>query len=238
MTATPSPAHVPAARSGATAGRVGPARTTMAVVALLGPVLFILAFLFEPYGLDADDKGMVRGIAEHTGQMKADLWIWLAASLVLTAAVLVVGVYAMARSPKLGLAATLLFGGAVLLINGTPSTDAVTLAGLDKGIDQPALLTLQKGIESLPQLNVAIIGFVAGHVIGSILMGVALLRSRAVPVWAAWAVIVAMPLNVAGWISGVEALAIVGFAALAVGFGAVGLSIARNGTGWARVAQT
>ncbi|MEV3861540.1 hypothetical protein AB0J38_45465 [Streptomyces sp. NPDC050095] len=236
MTATPSPAHVPAAAPGTAVGRVGPARLTMALVAFLGPVLFILAFLFQPYGLDADDKGMVRGIAEHQGQMKADLWIWVVASLVLTAAVLLVGGYAMARSRKLGLAGTLLFGGALILINGTPSTDAVTLAGLDKGLDQPVLVTLQKGIESLPQLNAAVVGFIAGHVIGSILIGVALLRSRAVPAWAAWAVIVAMPLNVVGWISGIEAVAVVGFAFLAVGFGAVGLNIMRGGLGWERAA--
>ncbi|MBO1334752.1 hypothetical protein [Streptomyces sp. VRA16 Mangrove soil] len=234
MTATPSSAHVPAASSGAAVDRVRPARAVMGLVTALGPLLFILAFVFEPYALDADDKGMVRGIAQHPGQMKGDLWIWLVASLVLTAAVLIVGVYAMARSPKLGLAGTLLFGGGVILINGTPSTDVVTLSGLEKGLRQPTLVTLQKGIESLPQVNTAVALFIVGHVLGSILLGVVLLRSGAVPAWAAWATILAMPANVAGWMTGVEALAVVGFALLTVGFTMVGLSIARNGTGWVR----
>jgi hypothetical protein len=76
--------------------------------------------------------------------------------------------------------------------------------------------------------------FVAAHVIGAILVGVALLRGRTVPAGAAWALILSMPINVVGFVGGVLPVVLLSCALMAVGFGAAGLAILRHGTGWTR----
>ncbi|MFF3490899.1 hypothetical protein ACFYWS_06075 [Streptomyces sp. NPDC002795] len=152
----------------------------------------------------------------------------------MVAAVLLACVYVMARSPKLGLAGLLLFGGGATAANVAPSYDFVTLAGLDKGVDQATIVKVIEGADGLAMPAVAGIWFIVGLVIGPICLGIGLLRSRAVPAWAAWVLMVAMPLNVVGWVTGVLALAYAGFALLTVAFGVLALDVARNGTGWVR----
>ncbi|MER5440215.1 hypothetical protein [Streptomyces sp. NPDC002790] len=234
MTATPSPAHVPVSR-GVAVERVRPLRAVMAAVLVLGPLLFIVASLLSPYDMTEDKTSrIVADIAANEGREKAAAWAWLALGIMMAAAALLVSVYVMARSPKLGLAGLLLFGGGATAANMAPSYDFVTLAGLDKGVDQVTIVKVLDGGDSLPMAAVAGIWFIAGLVLGVVLLGIGLLRSHAVPAWAAWVLMVSMPLNVVGWTTGVEALAYAGFALLTVAFGVIALEIAHHGTGWAR----
>lgn len=235
MTATPSSAHVPAASSGAAVDRVRPLRAAMAAVLVLGPLLFIVASLLSPYDMTEDrTRNIVADIAAHQGQEKAAAWLWMAMALLLTTAVLLACVYVAARSLRLGVAALVLFGGGVLLINAAPSQDFVVLAGLDKGVGQGALVKVIDGADGLPVLAVAGVWFIVGLVVGSVLLGIGLLRSHAVPAWAAYVLMAAMPVNVVGWLSGVDALAYAGFALLTVAFGVLALDVAHNGLGWVR----
>ncbi|MGY0492155.1 hypothetical protein [Streptomyces sp. WG-D5] len=236
MTATPSPAHVPAASApGAAAERVRPLRGLMAAVLVLGPLLFIVASLLSPYDMTEDRTArLVADIAANEGREKAAAWVWLAMGFLMVAAILLACVYVMARSPKLGLAGLLLFGGGVIAVNGTPSYDFITLAGLDKGVEQSAIVRIIDGTDGLPMLAVAGGWFIGGIVIGAVVLGIGLLRSHAVPAWAAWVLIASMPVNVVGWMTGVPALAYAGFALLTLAFAVLALDIARHGTGWVR----
>lgn len=235
MTATPSPAHIPAAAPGAAAERIRPLRAVTAAVLVLGPLLFIVASLLSPYDMTEDKtRNIVADIAANEGQEKAAAWAWLALGIAMAAAAILVSVYVMARSPKLGLAGLLLFGGGATAANLAPSYDFVTLAGLDKGVDQVTIVKVLDGGDSLAMPAVAGIWFIAGIVFGGIVLGIGLLRSRAVPAWAAWVLMAAMPLNVLGWVTGVAALAYAGFALLTVAFAVVAMDIAHHGTGWVR----
>ncbi|MFJ9180699.1 hypothetical protein [Streptomyces sp. NPDC102360] len=236
MTATPSPAHVPVtSASGAAVERIRPLRAVMAAVMVLGPLLFITASLMSPYDMTEDKLSKLVGdIAANEGQEKAASWVWMAFGFVMIAATLLVCVYVMARSPKLGLTGLLLLAGGVTAASVTPSYDLITLAGLDKGVDQDTIVQILKGTDGLPMLMAVGIWFIGGIVLGSVVLGIGLLRSRSVPAWAAWVLIAAMPVNVAGWILGVTVLAYAGFALLAVAFGVLALDVARNGTGWVR----
>nr|WSZ14978.1 hypothetical protein OH837_17445 [Streptomyces canus] len=55
-------------------------------------------------------------------------------------------------------------------------------------------------------LNGPIRHVVAAHIVGAILLGVALLRGGVIPARAAWLPILSMPLNVAGYVIGIAAL--------------------------------
>ncbi|WP_425830243.1 hypothetical protein [Streptomyces fractus] len=235
MTATPSSAHIPAAAPGVAVERIRPLRAVMAAVLVLGPLCFIVASLLAPYDMTEDKvANIVADIAANEGREKAAAWVWLALGIGMVAASLLAAVYVMARSPKLGLAGLLLFGGGAVAANIAPSYDFVTLAGLDKGVGQVDIVKILKGGDSLAMPAVAGVWFIAGIVFGAIVLGIGLLRSHAVPAWVAWALMASMPLNVVGWMTGVSALAFAGFALLAIAFGMVGLDIARHGTGWVR----
>jgi hypothetical protein len=62
--------------------------------------------------------------------------------------------------------------------------------------------------------------YLAGHLIGFILLGIALIRSRAVPTWAGIALCVSPVAEMLGEAAGLTVLAATGFALLAVAFGA------------------
>jgi hypothetical protein len=74
--------------------------------------------------------------------------------------------------------------------------DWAAVAATQAGIDPGTTTKILDQLNANPVLLAGTIGFVLGHVIGMILLGVALLRGRAIPAWAAWALIVSQPLHV------------------------------------------
>jgi hypothetical protein len=86
--------------------------------------------------------------------------------------------------------------------------------------DRSAASPVVDGYLSNGVVTGVVVAYIAGQVVGFVLLGIALVRSRAVPRWAGVAVAVWPVLEVAGEGSGVRAVAAVGFGLLAVGFGA------------------
>lgn len=232
MTTTSSPA--PTATGEARGPRAG--RVLLAVSAVLGPLLLAVTVGVLPYGTDDSTKEIVAAIAEDKALIELSLWGWVLGLLLLVPGTLAVGLLAMTRSPKLGLWGMAVFGTGLLAIAATPSLDQIALGGLAEGVSQEALVGVTDGTYDLVVNVVPSLYFVAAHVVGAILLGVALLRGRVVPAWAAWVLILSMPLNVAGFVTGVAPVTVVSFVMLAVGFGAAGLVVARNGIGWVRAA--
>ncbi|AZP20024.1 hypothetical protein EJC51_30495 [Streptomyces aquilus] len=212
----------------------GTARRLAGLAAVLGPLLLAAAFLISPYDTNADADEIARVIAAHQGATEASVWLWTVGTVVLAPGLIAVGLLATARSAKLGLWGSVLFGTGLLAITATPSLDAVALGALDKGVDVDTLAKVAQGTNDLVVVGVPILYFVAAHVIGAILLGVALLRSRTVPVWAAWLLILSMPFNVAGYAGGIEPVTVLSFVMLAVPFGYAALAFVRHGTGWVR----
>jgi hypothetical protein len=63
--------------------------------------------------------------------------------------------------------------------------------------------------------------FIAGNLLGTLLFGIGLLRSRAVPIWAAILIMLWPPLHVAGLFIGGEVLEVIGAVLQAIGFAGV-----------------
>lgn len=233
MTTTPSrtSADTSPPASGSSAGRV-----LFGLSAVLGPLLFVVSFALLPYGTADSTKEIVAAIAEDEGMAQLSQWAMALGLVLIVPGTLAVGLVAMTRSPKLGLWGTAVLGTGWLAIATTPSLDQVALGGLQKGVSQDALVAVTDGTYELAVNGVPSLYFVAAHVIGAILLGVALLRGRVIPPWAAWLLILSMPVNVVGFVSGVQLVILLSFAMMAAGFGAAGLLIARHGTGWKRAA--
>ncbi|WP_329337712.1 hypothetical protein OG252_20220 [Streptomyces sp. NBC_01352] len=231
MTTTPSRTPAAAVRDPA-GSQVG--RVLLALSAALSPLLLAVTIGVLPYGTDDSTREIVTAIAEDEALVELAQWAWVFGLVLLVPGTLAVGLLAMTRAPKLGLWGLVVLGTGWMAIATTPSMDQVVLGGLDEGVSREALVDVTDGTFALAVNAIPSFYFVAAHVIGAILLGAALLRGRTVPVWAAWLLILSMPLNVVGFASGLLPVTVLSFLMMAVAFGAAGLVVARHGTGWVR----
>jgi len=165
------------------------------------------------------DRAAIDTFATHRGQVNgmltADLFVLLLGAAIAVAALLV-----RPRFPKLAATAGwlgIISGSAMVFLVGT---DFATWAAVDT--DRAASAKLLDNLTSTPQFPVFLILGLAGGLVAFVCLGVGLWRARAVPRWAAAALIAYQPANVllgdAGPVpfAAANALLLVGFTACAV----------------------
>ncbi len=98
--------------------------------------------------------------------------------------------------------------------------DSLLWSGANSGADPKQIELLLDSLH--PSMNVGLGVFVVGHVLGTVLFGIALLRSRRVPAWAAWAVAVSQPLHfIATVIAGSPTMDLIGWSLTGIGLAVV-----------------
>lgn len=195
---------------------------------IAGPALFFLGILVRPAGSDdtgAELLAYVRG--DGTAVQVSDLML-IAAVLLLVPAFVGAMHVLRNRAPLLGylgggLAAVgfvCLFGmitldGVALAMAGSGTAAAGTGAVLDQAPNHDLLLWILTMV------------FVVGHIVGTTLLGIGLVRVRFVPVWAAIAVTVSQPLHFIA--HGIESkpLDLVAFSLFAAGLATLGVRVLR-----------
>jgi hypothetical protein len=169
--------------------------TTWGIALLLpvGPAAIAVLRLILPYYTQGDSAGMVAAVNAHPGRQSAVLW--LAYGGILT---LVPGLFAAARicrdaAPRLTTWALALAVPGYLSLGMLLGSDhllwSVSAANLS-GTQAAAVVDAAH-----PSVEVAIGVFVLGHVVGTVLLGLALLRSGRIPIWSATAIAVSQPLH-------------------------------------------
>jgi hypothetical protein len=178
MTTTLSKAATPAAT-------VSWSRWAVALLMPVGPAAVAVLRYVLPYDLDST-TGMVAGIAENMTAMG-----WVVALSLVALLTLVPGAYAVLGltrpgAPRLTTAvAVLLVPGYLALTGGGMAGDLIAYGGLKAGIAQPVLVDVIDSVNALVVPNIALGIFVVGHVLGTVLLGFALWKSRVVgPAWA------------------------------------------------------
>ena len=164
-------------------------RLASAACLVLGPVLLFIAFAVLPWHPnDETEVESLNSIAANlTATQVGDLLAFLGI-LAMIPATLAVMRAVDRRAPVLGLVGgclsiASLVAGMIIVIN-----DQVIIALADTAELRPAAAD---ALDSSPAwvINVVLTVFLIGLLIGGILLGVALLRSRVIPLWAAVAVI-------------------------------------------------
>ncbi|MCK2214686.1 DUF4386 family protein [Actinomadura sp. ATCC 31491] len=134
------------------------------------------------------------------------------------------------RSPRLGTTGAVLMAGGYVCYFAIAFTGVIELAMAERGGPVPDYAAvLDRGQDDLTGLWVFLL-FVLGNLVGTLLLGAALLRSHRVPAWAAVAVLAWPPLHVAGLVAGSEWFEVAGGVLQAVGLGAAGIRLL-NATG-------
>ena len=201
-------------------------RTALALLLPIGPAaIALLRFVLPYYTTDTSDE-IARKIADHQSAENAVVWLGFVGMLTLVPAVLAVGKVARAEAPRLTAVALALLVPGYLVLGWLISSDAAALFAVRQGLPTDVVADAYSDIH--PGALVAGVIFVIGHVIGTVLLGCALLRGTTIPRWASIAIIVAQPLHfVAAVIVSSHSLDLAAWGLNAVGFAVVSLAILR-----------
>lgn len=217
-------------RSAASAGAVRDLRRwhrwLAAMLLPIGPAAVAVLRFILPYNTPDGSAAVAAKVLAHAGAQSEVLWLGFVAILTLVPAVLAVGRLTRRRAPRLTAAALLLAVPGYLSLTWLIGSDLMAWAGAKQGLDAATLGRLLGAVH--PTSAIAGILFVLGHVVGTVLLGIALWRTRVVPRWAAVVTIVAQPLHfVAAVILASHGLDLVAWGLNAVGFATVAVAILR-----------
>jgi hypothetical protein len=202
----------------------GISRWGAAILLPIGPAAVAVLRYVLPYDTVDDMSTMSAKMIAEPGRSSAVLWLGFIAVLTLVPAAFAVGKLTRRRAPKLTLVALALLIPGYLSLGWLAGADQLLWAGADAGLDAGTLTRMAETVHPTGDLAATI--FVLGHVVGTILLGVALWRSQVVARWAAIAVIVSQPLHiVAAVIVPNHTLDLFAWGLQAAGFAAVGWAI-------------
>jgi hypothetical protein len=203
-------------------------RAVAAVLLPLGTLSIAAIRGVLPYSTADDYPAILAGVATDPGAMRLVLWMTVLALFTLLPSMLAAVRVALRGAPVLAtIALGLLVPAFVGLMLGV--NDDLLYVAATGGYDQATMVRLLTDVESTATATVGLLAFVAGHIVGMVLLGIALWRSRAVPAWAGIAVAVSQPLHLMAVLTGAPSLLDAGFWLLAaVGFGAAAIRVLRT----------
>ncbi len=159
----------------------------------VGPASIALLRLILPYYTATDPAGSVAAVEASQGAQSAVLWLAYLGLLTL-----IPGLYAAARvsrrtAPRITAWALALAVPGYLSLGLIVGMDHLLWSATTAGLSAEDAVAVVEAAH--PTIDVAVGVFVVGHVIGTVLLGLALLRSGRVPAWAGWAIAVSQPLH-------------------------------------------
>jgi hypothetical protein len=104
----------------------------------------------------------------------------------------------------------------------------VVVAAAARNADHSVATSLVHAFENSAAVDTVVVIYLVGHLVGFVMLGVALIRSGKVPLWAGVAMCLWPIGEMAGEATGLGAVAAVGFALLVVAFGACSVALTRS----------
>jgi hypothetical protein len=201
-------------------------RVLLAVVAPLPALALAAGAFLTPYPFEADAPAALAGAAADQDAMRIVVWLGLLAAMTLAPTTIAVAWVCRRHAPRLTAVGAVLslaaFGATAALPNG----ELTALATVHHDLDRTVVVALDEAVWGQPTVVAALLIFLPGMVIGGILLGVALWRSRVAPRWMALALIVSAPLHLAPGL-GNNALAALSWALTAIGYTGASLALLR-----------
>lgn len=197
-----------------------------ALILPIGPAAIALLRYFLPYDTVDDPATITTKIVGNLDRGSLVLWLGFIGILTLVPGVYAVGRVTRRRAPWLTAIALLLVVPGYLALPWMASSDIFIWSAGTAGLDPAAITRAAEATHG--SMDVAGVTFVLGHVIGTILLGIAMWRSNVVPRWAAVATAISQPIHfIAAVVLVSHTLDLVGWGLQAAGFAAVGWAILR-----------
>lgn len=206
------------------------------------PVLTAAAMVVAPWGFVVANAAYAwvqhQGGSDATGAQALDTYaahpvlIRIAVTAVLVGGVLVVP--AVLSLMQLARRSWSVFvGGSLMVVGyvcyfGVGATTVLEVAMADSGGPHDVLAAVIDAGESQRWSSWIFLLFVIGNLLGTLVLAVGLLRSRAVPRWAAVGILAWPVLHVTGLVAGSELFEVVGALAQAAGFAGAAATLLRN----------
>jgi hypothetical protein len=203
-------------------------RWLAAILMPIGPLAVAVLRFILPYNTTDSAAVAVAKVASHPSQERAVLWLTVVAFLTLVPGAFAAIKLASRRAPVLAaVAACLLIPGYLSLV-GVALIDNVALAGVTHHVNQASVTTVADLVNKLPTTSLLSAIFVAGHLIGTVVLAFALRRARAVPT-AGWVILgLSQPVHFVAAISGNHVLDLVGWTMTAIGMGFAAVAVTRT----------
>lgn len=187
-------------------------RACLAACLLLAPLVILLGFVFDPdLGVPQGASGIFAAF-QSASLLRLQVFLWLNAVTIFFSPLSYVGLglLAMKRSPWLatlgvicGLVGSLPWGFFVM-------AEAQDLVMVQMG-SRATFLAVGNGTSSQGVIVFYQLCWVIGHLLGYLLLGLALARSRLIPRWVGWLLVVSVPFQIAAYPAKQGLLQIVGF---------------------------
>ncbi|MFC9693317.1 hypothetical protein ACFTSF_32510 [Kribbella sp. NPDC056951] len=201
-------------------------RWIAALILPIGPAAVALLRYFLPYDTVDDPATITSKLLADPGRTSLMLWLGFIALLTLVPGAYFVGRLIRTRVPLLTALSLILVVPGYLALPWMASGDAFTWSAGQAGLDGGSIAKAAEVAHG--SVGAAAVIFVVGHLLGTVLLGIALWRSRMVPRWAAIAVAISQPIHlIAAVVVVSHTLDLVGWGLQAVGFAAVGWAILR-----------
>lgn len=202
-------------------------RLAALVLLPLAPALVAALRGLLPYFTSSSSADVVADVEAAQGAQNAVVWLGFLAALTLPVAALWAGRPFYAAAPRLTAVAETLLVPAYLCLPWLVATDAVLLHGAEHNVDADVVAGMYEALHPAALVGLAV--FVIGHVLGTVLLGIAAIRTRLIPLWAGIALAVCQPLHFAALvIVGSQPLDVAAWGLNAVAFGLIGLDIFRS----------
>jgi hypothetical protein len=188
-------------------------RLVFAVCLVVVPLLTGLLVYSAPAGGGAAN---IAATAAHLGTAQVGLLLGLLASLLFPFGIIAMVWLAVPRSPWL---ATI--GGGIALLGWTALIPFEVLSAMTYEMARlgqtAAYVTLWDHLNNGGVMSAYTLIFIIGHLVGPVLLGIALGRARVIPAWAVGAFVLFVPLQAGRFVLGIPALALAAYAMLMVG---------------------
>lgn len=228
-----------AADSTTTRGRIGAdraaglRRTGLATALFTAPAGLLIvnttyAWVTRNGGSDSTGADILALAAAHPSVYRYGTLVALIASLLMAPAALGTIRLIGDRSARLGFIGGTLVAAGYICYFAVNLTNFTVLAMAKRGGPLADYAAVVDASRSEPAGIWVFLLFVVGNLIGTFLLGLALLRSHAVPAWAAVGVLAWPPLHVIGLVLGTEWPEVAGALVQAIGFAVVGARLLRR----------
>jgi hypothetical protein len=205
-------------------------RLVLAIAAPITPAAVAIARYLLPYNTNDAPAQIVAKTLAHPGFSTATQWLGLLLGAATIPGIIAVAWVLRRRAPVLTTVAVIIcFLGFVPLFAGGIPTDLLNVVTSAKGLDRHTTEQIMLATDTDPTSAIGGITFVLGHIIGTILFGVAMLRTRVVAIPIAIGLIISQPIHfVAAVILGNHPLDLLGWGLTAIAFGAASLVLLRT----------
>jgi hypothetical protein len=196
-------------------------RILAAILLPIGPAAIGILRFVLPYNTVDEPAAMAAKVAGNLGAQSMVIWLGLVGTLTIVPAVIWIGRLTFRAAPRLTTVALALAVPGYLALGVIMASDVLLWTGLRNGLDPGTVAGLLTN--SHPATGVAEALFVLGHLLGTVLLGAALWRTRTVPLWAAIVTTFSQPLHlIAAIFLFSRPLDLVAWMMTAVGFAAAG----------------